>query len=373
MHIRKPAAIAGSVAAPPSEVRRGPGASNDSVRLYLREIGKAPLLTASQEVDLAMRIESGDMAAALLAVSTPTDALHRLRFQQVVEAVDRVRANQLDPEKNLAREGIGRETVSPGYRPASRDDAVSFLRRVAGDVDQARRKLIEANLRLVVSIAKKFVGRGMLLLDLTQEGNLGLMKAVDKFDYRKGFKFSTNATWWIRQAVSRALANQARTIRVPVHVTEEMNKVARARQDLLQSLGRDPDPDEIGRRVGLPADRVRQILALRDPISLETPVGLEETSSLGDFVEDRDAEPPLDVASRNLLQEQLETVLDTLDDRERRVIQMRFGLLGREPATLQEVGQTFGVSRERVRQIETKTICKLRHPSRAESLRGYLD
>jgi RNA polymerase primary sigma factor len=341
--------------------------------MYLRQIGKVPLLTASQEVDLAMRIESGEMAAALLTFSKPADRLDRSRFRQVVKTVVLIRTHQLDPAKKLSREGIGRETVPSHYFPRSRDNAIHFLTRVAADVDRARRKLIEANLRLVVSIAKRHLGRGMLFLDLAQEGNLGLMKAVDKFDYRKGFKFSTYATWWIRQAITRALADQGRTIRVPVHITEHMHKIVRARQDLVQILGRDPDPDEIGRRVGLPADRVRQILGLRDPISLETPVGDQEDSSLGDFVEDRDAEPPPDIASRTLLQEQLETVLDTLTDRERRVIQMRFGLLGPEPATLEEVGRTFRVSRERIRQIESKTMCKLRHPSRAEQLRGYLD
>jgi len=341
--------------------------------MYLREIGKVPLLTASQEVDLAMRIESGEMAAELLALSEPADGLDRPRFRRVVETVVRVRANQLDPDKKLLREGIGRETVSRGYFPRSRAAAVFFLSRVAADVDRARAKLIESNLRLVVSIAKRFVGRGMLFLDLAQEGNLGLMRAVEKFDYRKGFKFSTYATWWIRQAIARAVADQARTIRVPVHITEHINKVARVRQDLVQTLGRDPDPDEIGSRVGLSAERVREILAMRTPLSLETPVGQEEDASLGDFIEDQDAQPPPDAASKTLLQEHLEAILHTLDDRERRVIQMRFGLLGEEPGTLEEVGRIFGVTRERIRQIESKTLCKLRHPSRANQLRDYLE
>ena len=372
-HIKKPTAIAGPAAAPRPEVRRGPGAPDDSIRLYLREIGKVPLLTASQEVDLAMRIESGVMAADLLAFTKPTDGVDRARFLKVVEAMDRVRAHQLDPEKRLSREGIGRETVSSSYRPRSRAAAVFFLSRVAADVDHARRRLIEANLRLVVSIAKRFVGRGMLFLDLTQEGNLGLIRAVEKFDYRRGFKFSTYATWWIRQAISRAIADQGRTIRVPVHVTEEMNKVSRARQQLVQILGRDPDAEEIANRVGMPADRVNLILAMRPPISLETPVGDQEDSTLGDFIEDRDAETLPDAAGRTLLQEQLESVLHTLDDRERGIIQMRFGLLGPEPGTLEEVGRVWGVTRERIRQIEAKALCKLRHPSRAEKLRDYLE
>ena len=373
LYIKEPAASVGTVAAPRPEARPGAGASYDPVRMYLREIGKVPLLTASQEVDLAMRIESGEMAAELLALSTPTNGFDRRRFRQVVETVIVIRAHQLDPEKKLRREGIGRETVSPSYRPRSHADAISFLGRVAADVDRARKKLIEANLRLVVSIAKRFVGRGMLFLDLAQEGNLGLIRAVEKFDYRKGFKFSTYATWWIRQAVTRALADQARTIRVPVHMTEYMNKVARARQELVQTLGRDPEPGEIGKRVGLPAARVREILAMRVPLSLETPVGQEEDASLGDFIEDQDAEPPPDAVSRTLLQEHLETVLHTLTERERGIIQRRFGLLGGEPGTLEEVGRVFGVTRERIRQIEAKALCKLRHPSRAQQLHDYLE
>jgi RNA polymerase primary sigma factor len=340
--------------------------------MYLREIGKVPLLTKSQEVDLAMRIESGGLAAELL-VSKPGDALDRRRFRKVVETVDRIRAHQLDPDKSLDREGIGRETVSRAYRPRSRADALIFLSRVAADVEHARRKLIEANLRLVVSIAKRFQGRGMVFLDLAQEGNLGLIKAVEKFDYRKGFKFSTYATWWIRQSVSRALADQGRTIRVPVHIAEQINVVGRARQQLVQTLGRDPDPEEISDHIGLPAERIQEILAMRPPISLETPVGDGEGVSLGDFVEDTDAERPSDAAGRTLLQEHLEKVLATLSDRERRIIQMRFGLLGTEPGTLEEVGRVFGVSRERIRQIETRTMGKLQHPSRSRQLRGYLD
>jgi RNA polymerase primary sigma factor len=372
-HIEKRAASVGPIPAPRPKVRAEPGASYDPIRMYLREIGKVPLLTASQEVDLAMRIESGELAAELLVLSKPEDPLDRQRFRQVVEAVDRIRAHQLDPDKKLSREGIGRETISRTYRPRSRADALSFLRRVAADVAHAKRKLIEANLRLVVSIAKRYQGRGMLFLDLTQEGNLGLIRAVEKFDYRKGFKFSTYATWWIRQAVSRALADQSRTIRVPVHIAEHITIVARARQMLIQSLGREPEPEEISEHVGLPMEQVQAVLSMRAPVSLDTPLRDGENVRLGDFVEDTDAERPPDAAGMILLQEHLERVLSTLGDRERGIIQMRFGLLGREPETLEEVGRVFGVTRERIRQIEMLTLSKLRHPSRSRQLREYLD
>ena len=212
--------------------------------MYLREIGKVPLLTKSQEVDLAMRIESGQLAAELLVLSKPDDPLDRQRFRQVVETVDGIRTHQLDPDKKLLREGIGRETVSRSYRPRSREDALTFLRRVADDVAHARRKLIEANLRLVVSIAKRFQGRGLLFLDLAQEGNLGLIRAVEKFDYRKGFKFSTYATWWIRQAITRAIADRGRQIRIPVHVHERIRKIRKTKERLVQQTGRDPTPEE---------------------------------------------------------------------------------------------------------------------------------
>jgi len=372
--LKKLPAFADRAAGPSPEAGQATSATSDPVRMYLREIGKVPLLTAAQEVDLAMRIEGGELAAELLASTERTGRLDRRRFHQVVEAVVRIRAHQLDPEKKLRREGIGLETVPRGYLPPSGVHATSFLRRVAADVDRARGSLIEANLRLVVSIAKRHVGRGMLFLDLAQEGNLGLIRAVDKFDYTRGYKFSTYATWWIRQAVTRAIADQSRTIRVPVHMTEYMNKIARAQRELVQILGRDPDPEEIGRRAGLSVERVRQILELyRGPISLETPVDDQEDATLGDFIEDRDAVPLPDAASRTLLQGQLETVLHTLDDRERGIIQRRFGLLGGEPGTLEEVGRVFGVTRERIRQIESKTLCKLRHPTRAQQLRDYPD
>jgi RNA polymerase primary sigma factor len=341
--------------------------------MYLRDIGKAPLLTAPQEVDLAMRMESGEMAAELIARVTATDALDGPRFDQVVETVVRVRAHQLDPTKKLRREGIGREEVSAGYHPGATADAVTFLRRVAADLDVARRKLIESNLRLVASIARRFTGHGMLFLDLAQEGNIGLMRAVRTFDYRKGFKFSTYATWWIRQAVTRALADQARTIRVPVHITEFMHRVARARRDLVQVLGRDPDPEEIGRRTGLSTDQVRQVMGIVAPVSLENPAGERDDASLGDFIEDPHAEAPAEAAIRALLGRHLERVLHTLEDRERVILELRFGLLGEEPKTLEEVGRTFGVSRERIRQIESRAMAKLRHPTRSEPLRDYLD
>jgi RNA polymerase primary sigma factor len=347
----------------------------DPVRMYLKEIGKVALLTAPQEVDLAMRIEAGEMAGELLLTTEATRRLDQKRFRQVVEAVVWIREHQLNPEKNLRREGVGVETVTPSYRPKSRAEAIAFLRRVHHDLEVAKRKLIEANLRLVVSIAKRYVSRGMALLDLIQEGNLGLIRAVEKFDYRRGFKFSTYATWWIRQAITRAIADQARTIRIPVHMTEHINKVARAQRDLVQDLGREPTADELARHTGLTEEKVEEILKMpKDPLSLQTPVGEDgDDSSLGDFIEDSDAVVPLDAASFLLLQEQLESVLDSLTEREKKVIELRFGLIDGHPHTLEEVGAAFGVTRERVRQIEVKTLAKLRHPSRARKLRDYLE
>ena len=305
--------------------------TGDPVRMYLKEIGKVDLLTAADEVDLAMKIEAG------------LDATEKL------EAADR-------GELTLTRAEMRR---------------LSRVEQVGLDAKQA---LISANLRLVVSIAKRYVGRGMLFLDLIQEGNLGLIRAVEKFDYEKGFKFSTYATWWIRQAITRAIADQARTIRIPVHMVETINKLVRVQRQLLQDLGRDPTPEEIGEEMGISADRVREIQKIsQEPVSLETPIGEEEDSQLGDFIEDSQAVVPPDAASFSMLQEQLAQVLDSLADRERKVIELRFGLVDGNPRTLEEVGRVFGVTRERIRQIESKTLAKLRHPSRSSKLKDYIE
>ncbi len=346
--------------------------TNDPVRMYLKEIGKVPLLTAAQEVDLARRIEAGEFATELRESIEDEGKTDTKQLRRVVEAVIAIRDHQL--EKFGKVEGIGRARIGKTYRPKTREDLDDFLRRVERDGQLAKRKLIEANLRLVVSIAKRYVGRGMLFLDLIQEGNLGLIRAVEKFAYSKGFKFSTYATWWIRQAITRAIADQARTIRIPVHMVETINKLVRIQRQLLQDLGREPTPEEIGRQMGIPADKVREILKVsQEPVSLETPIGEEEDSHLGDFIEDSDAVVPVDAASFILLQEQLESVLHTLSEREKKVIQLRFGLLDGHPRTLEEVGREFGVTRERIRQIESKTLSKLRHPSRSQKLRDYLE
>lgn len=305
--------------------------TGDPVRMYLKEIGKVDLLTASEEVDLAMKIEAG------------LDATEKLEAAEAGE-IELTRAEM----RRLARiENVGLE---------------------------AKQALISANLRLVVSIAKRYVGRGMLFLDLIQEGNLGLIRAVEKFDYQKGFKFSTYATWWIRQAITRAIADQARTIRIPVHMVETINKLVRVQRQLLQDLGRDPTPEEIGAEMDMSADRVREIQKIsQEPVSLETPIGEEEDSQLGDFIEDSQAIVPPDAASFSMLQEQLTQVLDSLADRERKVIELRFGLVDGHPRTLEEVGREFGVTRERIRQIESKTLAKLRHPSRSSKLKDYIE
>lgn len=275
-------------------------ALDDPVRMYLKEIGRVPLLTAEEEVELAKRIEEGD--------------------------------------------------------------------------ESAKRELAEANLRLVVSIAKRYVGRGMHFLDLIQEGNLGLIKAVEKFDYRKGFKFSTYATWWIRQAITRAIADQARTIRIPVHMVETINKMTRVSRELLQELGRAPTPEEIAEAMDMPVERVREIMKIaQEPVSLETPIGEEEDSHLGDFIEDQEAIAPADAAAFTMLQEQLNEVLESLTPREQQVLRLRFGLDDGRGRTLEEVGQVFGVTRERIRQIEAKALRKLRHPSRSKKLKDFLE
>jgi RNA polymerase primary sigma factor len=346
--------------------------TNDPVRMYLKEIGKVPLLTAAQEVDLARRIEAGEFSTALTGLIGDEEKIDQKRFRTICARVVAIRDHQLEHFGKV--EGLGRERISRTYRPKTRDTLVEFLRRVERDGQLAKKKLIEANLRLVVSIAKRYVGRGMLFLDLIQEGNLGLIRAVEKFDYSKGYKFSTYATWWIRQAITRAIADQARTIRIPVHMVETINKLVRIQRQLLQDLGREPTPEEIGKQMGIPAEKVREILKVsQEPVSLETPIGEEEDSHLGDFIEDSDAVVPVDAASFILLQEQLEGVLHTLSEREKKVIQLRFGLLDGHPRTLEEVGREFGVTRERIRQIESKTLSKLRHPSRSQKLRDYLE
>ncbi len=278
-------------------------ASDDPVRMYLKEIGKVPLLSADEEIELAQLMEEGGEAG-----------------------------------------------------------------------EEAKRKLAEANLRLVVSIAKRYVGRGMLFLDLIQEGNLGLIKAVEKFDYHKGYKFSTYATWWIRQAITRAIADQARTIRIPVHMVETINKLIRVSRQLLQELGREPTPEEIAAEMGMPVERVREILKIsQEPVSLETPIGEEEDSHLGDFIEDDNVPVPADAAAFTLLKEQLVEVLGTLTEREQKVLRLRFGLDDGRARTLEEVGKEFNVTRERIRQIEAKALRKLRHPSRSRKLKDYLE
>ena len=308
-----------------AEARRA--VTGDLVRIYLREIGRVPLLTAHDEVELAKAIEAGLFAE---------------------------------------------EKLQAGAQSPGAGMLMAELMLVAADGIAAKQRLIEANLRLVVSIAKRYIGRGLVFLDLIQEGNLGLIRAVEKFDYTKGYKFSTYATWWIRQAITRAIADQARTIRIPVHMVETINKMARVQRQLHQDLGREATPDEIAAEMGLHPDRVAEIQRIaQEPVSLQSPIG-EEDSDLGDFIEDADAVVPMEAAAFIMLQDQLDQVLDNLSIRERRIIQLRFGLTDGHPRTLEEVGREFGVTRERIRQIESKTLAKLRHPSRAQMLREYL-
>nr|WP_194950456.1 RNA polymerase sigma factor RpoD [Parvibacter caecicola] len=337
-----------------SSRKRNPDANvtmltGDPVRMYLKEIGKVPLLTAAEEIDLAMKIEAGVAAGEQLEASDKAE-----RDLKMAEETGR----DIEVDKSVILDRRER-------RRLSRIEQVGL---------DAKQQLIEANLRLVVSIAKRYVGRGMLFLDLIQEGNLGLIRAVEKFDYTKGFKFSTYATWWIRQAITRAIADQARTIRIPVHMVETINKLVRIQRQLLQQLGREPTPEEIGEEMGLSAERVREIQKIsQEPVSLETPIGEEEDSQLGDFIEDDAAVVPPDAASFSMMQEQLGKVLDGLAERERKVISLRFGLEDGHPRTLEEVGREFGVTRERIRQIESKTLAKLRHPSRSSRLKDYLE
>ncbi len=308
------------------------GISTDLVRAYLKEIGKVPLLTAEQEVELAQRIEAGLFAAEKLRQADDGEA--------------------------------------PKISTALRRD----LDWLVVDGGRAKRHLLEANLRLVVSIAKRYLGRGMLFLDLIQEGNLGLIRAVEKFDYTKGYKFSTYATWWIRQAITRAMADQARTIRIPVHMVEQINKLTRVQREMLQELGREPTPEELAKELDMTPEKVVEIQGYaREPVSLETTIGDDQDSNLGDFIEDADAPIAAEVVSYGLMQEQLNEVLRTLTDREAAVVKMRFGLVDGQPRTLDEIGREFGLTRERIRQIESKTLSKLRHPSRSQKLRDYLD
>ena len=310
----------------------------DPVRMYLKEIGKVPLLSAEEEIELAKNMEAGAVAKEKIAI---------LKSR----------------EENATEEEL-----------AEIKEEIKNLQKDLDAGDEAKKRLAEANLRLVVSIAKRYVGRGMLFLDLIQEGNLGLIKAVEKFDYRKGYKFSTYATWWIRQAITRAIADQARTIRIPVHMVETINKLIRVSRQLLQELGREPSPEEIAAEMNMPVERVREILKIsQEPVSLETPIGEEEDSHLGDFIQDDNVPVPADAAAFTLLKEQLEEVLGTLTEREQKVLTLRFGLEDGRARTLEEVGKEFNVTRERIRQIEAKALRKLRHPSRSRKLKDHLE
>lgn len=310
----------------------------DPVRMYLKEIGKVPLLSADEEIELAQNMEDG--AVAIEKINVLKGRLDGASEEEKTEIKEEIKTLQRDVDKGA----------------------------------DAKKRLAEANLRLVVSIAKRYVGRGMLFLDLIQEGNLGLIKAVEKFDYKKGYKFSTYATWWIRQAITRAIADQARTIRIPVHMVETINKLIRVSRQLLQELGREPSPEEIAKEMNMPVERVREILKIsQEPVSLETPIGEEEDSHLGDFIKDDNVPVPADAAAFTLLKEQLEEVLGTLTEREQKVLTLRFGLEDGRARTLEEVGKEFNVTRERIRQIEAKALRKLRHPSRSRKLKDYLE
>ena len=304
----------------------------------------------------------------LLPALDELEEIDEVTEEEIAEADSMVDSYSTDDPVRMYLKEIGKVSL------LTQEEEIELAVRMSQGDEEAKRRMAEANLRLVVSIAKRYVGRGMLFLDLIQEGNLGLIKAVEKFDYTKGYKFSTYATWWIRQAITRAIADQARTIRIPVHMVETINKLIRVQRQLLQDLGRDPTPEEIGAEMGMSPDRVREIQKIsQEPVSLETPIGEEEDSQLGDFIEDDAAVVPPDAASFSMLQEQLSKVLDGLAERERKVISLRFGLEDGHPRTLEEVGREFGVTRERIRQIESKTLAKLRHPSRSSKLKDYLE
>ena len=322
----------------------------DPVRMYLKEIGRVPLLSAEEEIELAKKMEAGFEAAQ----KNEEFAEKRAALQKQVDDGKKVQEAKKKIEELDKKIAENQRKIDIGKR--------------------AGQDLSQANLRLVVSIAKRYVGRGMLFLDLIQEGNLGLIKAVEKFDYRKGYKFSTYATWWIRQAITRAIADQARTIRIPVHMVETINKIIRINRQLLQELGREPSPSEIAERMDMPEDRVREILKIsQEPVSLETPIGEEEDSHLGDFIPDDNMPVPADAAAFTMLREQLDEILDTLTDRERKVLTLRFGLIDGRARTLEEVGKEFNVTRERIRQIEAKALRKLRHPTRSKRIKDYLE
>ncbi|MCR5250196.1 MAG: RNA polymerase sigma factor RpoD [Lachnospiraceae bacterium] len=329
---------------------------DDPVRMYLKEIGRVPLLSAEEEIELAKRMEAGIEAEEK---NNDLEAkLEKLKNQ----------------EKDVKKKNGGRLPQEYTKKKKDLEAKIAENRKKIESGKSAGKDLSQANLRLVVSIAKRYVGRGMLFLDLIQEGNLGLIKAVEKFDYRKGYKFSTYATWWIRQAITRAIADQARTIRIPVHMVETINKIIRINRQLLQELGREPSPTEIAERMDIPEERVREILKIaQEPVSLETPIGEEEDSHLGDFIQDDNVPVPADAAAFTLLREQLDEILDTLTDRERKVLTLRFGLIDGRARTLEEVGKEFSVTRERIRQIEAKALRKLRHPSRSKRIKDYLD
>ena len=404
----------------------GPGVSADLVRAYLNGIGKTALLNAAQEVDLARRIEAGLMAEYVLATDVrPALAEKRAEIARIAATVEEslARIDALSSADTLSGAAALLAALGDVRSPVSGDDIstaaaiavpdgsaltkadatelqaviverselfarlleaaadhrslmerIADLEWIARDGRKAKNHLLEANLRLVVSVAKKYTGRGMAFLDLIQEGNLGLIRAVEKFDYTKGYKFSTYATWWIRQAITRAMADQARTIRIPVHMVEVINKLGRIQRELLQDLGREPTPEELAKEMDIPPEKVLEIQQYsREPVSLDQTIGDEGDSQLGDFIEDSEAVVAADAVSHTLLQEQLIQVLDTLSDREAGVVRLRFGLSDGQPRTLDEIGQVYGVTRERIRQIESKTMSKLRHPSRSQVLRDYLE